>query len=247
MGSELGKTAIIICSYNMPEYTDALVEHIQRHVRRPYDLYVMDNGSDLVDPSQWTTHYIPDNIQMVPGFMMGVQIADQEDDYQYYWMLITSVRFDGTDERDPLAMLQPTLEEDVKALCIQPAQIIDYGAWKDLLAPQDAGTPRRVWGLEPNATLYRASLFKEIGMWREELTMGWGFSTELFWKARKRGLRIYTHDGYAMYKDTFVGYHMDRMNMSGEERSRLASEEADAIMIPIYGEEWRERLNHEYR
>ena len=53
------KTAIILCSYNMPEYGDAIYEHIQRTVKVPYDFYYIDNGSDIVEPSKYTNIFIP--------------------------------------------------------------------------------------------------------------------------------------------------------------------------------------------
>ena len=38
----MNKTAIVICNYNMPERTDALVDHIHKVVHRPYDLFVVE-------------------------------------------------------------------------------------------------------------------------------------------------------------------------------------------------------------
>ena len=52
------KVAIFIVNYNMPERTDALVGHIQQTVKWPYELFVIDNGSDLCPPSEYTTVYL---------------------------------------------------------------------------------------------------------------------------------------------------------------------------------------------
>lgn len=241
------RTAIIICCYNMPEYTDNLVEHIFKTVNMSFDLFVVDNGSDLVMPSNYTTYRIEKNIQMVPGFLEGLRLADETGkDYFAYWMITTSCRFDEKDSRDPLAELLPSLIAHENSFAIQPSLIIDYGAWKDYLAPRHPFTVRQVYALENVCPLYKAEPFNKLGRWRKELSFGWGISSELYWKARKENLRIFTHDGYVMYKDTFIGYKMDRMNMTGEERSRIASQQSKDVLAPIYGENWQEKLSHEY-
>jgi len=241
------KTAIVICSYNMPEYTDALVEHIHETVKLPYDLMVFDNGSDMVHPSKYTIYREETNIQMVPGFMKALRLLTDKNNYDFYWLMTTSCRFDPKDSRDPLEILLPMLHEhDVYS--VQPSLIIDYGAWKEYLAPREPYVLRQVHSLECVCPLYRADHFDSLGRWREELTFGWGFAPEIHWKARKNGLKIYTHDGYVMYKDTEIGYHMGRMGMSARKRRCLAGREADKVLNQIYEtDDWRAVLNHGLR
>ena len=40
----------------MPEWTDALVEHICETVKVPYEFIIVDNGSDIVPPSVYTNY-----------------------------------------------------------------------------------------------------------------------------------------------------------------------------------------------
>ena len=90
----MNKTAIVICNYNMPERTDALVDHIHKAVHQPYDLFVVDNGSDLVPPSEYSTLRLHQNVQTTRGFLAGLEIADSTGvDYYDYWMFITSAEF----------------------------------------------------------------------------------------------------------------------------------------------------------
>jgi hypothetical protein len=246
----MSKTAIILCSYNMPEYADALVEHIGKYVKFPYDLIFVDNGSDIVKPSKHTTIFLEKNIQMIPGFTVGFRQAFKNEKktgkkYNAYWMMTTSCRFDPNDERDPLAMMLDVFEQDEKAFSIQPSMILDFGAWEELLAPQPEGLPRRIYALESICPLFNSKYFTMEEYWREELTFGWGLG-EIYWKARKNGLHHYTHDGIVMYKDTWIGYRKDRMNMSAEERCQLAGDECDKVLIPIYGENYRDRFMSEY-
>ena len=216
MGEGENTTAIIICSYNMPEATDALVEHLHKFVNMPYDLYVVDNGSDLVEPSKYTTIHLEENVQMIPGFLAGFDIIDHlKIDYEYYWPMTTSCKFQSNNIEDPLEIMLETFEEDPLAFEVHPAMDIDYGAWVEMMRPRKGG-PRRVFGVEGICPIYRASMFDELGRWRKELTYGWGHGPELDYLARKRGWHIYIDDRYVMNKYTWVGYHMDRMNMTAK-------------------------------
>lgn len=230
----------------MPEYTDKLVEHMQETIRYPHDLVVFDNGSDKVSPSQYTTHSIEQNIQMVPGFMHALDQTIGED-YFSYWLVTTSVRFDENDKRDPLAILNKVLEDDDKAYAIQPSMNFTWGAWVDLLSPRQPPKPRRVWGIEYAATLFRATYFDRLGRWNRQLTRGWGMAAETAYFARKAGLHLYTHDGYVMYKDSWVGYDMERMSENGKERAMEATRECNDVLAPKYGKDFLEYLNWSYR
>ena len=248
-------TAIIINSYNMFEWTDALVEHIYKTVKVPYELIVVDNGSDIVEPSKYTNYWIPENVQMTRGFMQGVRFADSMDkDFSMYWLIITSAKFydeyEGEDytKVDPLEILSKVLIDDPLAYAVQPALTFNEGsAWKLHHEPRPGKEVRRLFALEPVAVLYNAEHFNRLGRWNEELTMGWGVSAESFWKARKEGLHIYNHDGYVMHKESYIGYDMDRMGMTKEERVAKSAEEVRKYFTPLYGEKYYEYLNWEYR
>ena len=133
----MNRTAIIINSYNMPERTDALVEHIIGKVKLPYDLIVVDNGSDIVEPSKYTTFQIPENIQTTGGFLAGLEYADSlGHDYFAYWLIITSARFHKGNKRDPLKELMDVLEGDELAYAVQPSIVFDCDqAWSGMMFP----------------------------------------------------------------------------------------------------------------
>ena len=230
----------------MPEYADSIVEHLRNTVKMSYDLYFIDNGSDLVSPSKYTTYRIEKNIQMIPGFLKGFELAKQSNkDYFAYWMITTSCRFMKADNRDPLRILVGLLDDD-NVFAVQPSLIIDDGAWKELLRPRKEGLPRKVFGLENVCPLFRASHYEKLGGLNKNLTYGFGVGGELYWKARKEGLYCYTHDGYVMYKDTAIGYKKNRMNLSYSDRCQLAGEELKKYLVPIYGEDFNDRFNNEY-
>lgn len=242
------RTAIIILSYNMPEATDKLVEHILETVKFPRDLIVVDNGSDLVEPSKYSTFVIPENVQTTNGFLQGLEYADSLNTYTYYWLIISSAEFISEDKRDPLEVLLPIFDADPNAYCVQPSIIFDLigEAWYRWLHPRKNNMFRREIWTDYISTIFRAEYFNSIGRFRKELTMMWGVPGECNWKARKNGWNIYIADHYSMYKHTNIGYRMDRMNMTAQERRELASAECDRVLIPIYGEDFRDRFGSEF-
>ena len=225
-----------------------MAEHILKTVKKPHDLLIVDNGSDVTLSSEHTTFTIPENVQTTQGFLAGLEYADSlGHDYFAYWLLITSAEFDKDSMRDPLKVLLPVLEDDPLAFVVQPSIKFDYDqAWSSMLAPR-GHKPRRAWGTDYISALFRADYLNEIGRFRKELTMMWGVPGECNWKARKKGWHIYVHDGYTMKKHTDIGYDMLRMGMTAEERRSLASAESDRILEPIYGKNYRERFGFEYR
>ena len=240
------KTAIIICNYNMPERTDALVGHILDTVKLPYEFIIVDNGSDLVEPSKYTTLYLKKNVQTTGGFMAGLDYADQMDEKFYaYWLFITSAEFKD-DPRDPLEILMNLMLKDKKTYAVSPAMTFNTSAWEYWMTPRGK-TPRRTFGIDYIAALINEEKLNEIGSFRKELTFMWGVQGECNMLARKRGWHIYVHDEYIMHKETNIGYKMGRMNMTAKDRVRLASKEKVEVLQKIYGNNFDYKLKHSYR
>jgi len=242
----MNNTAIIICNYNMPERTDALVEHIYDTVKLPYEMIVVDNKSDLVKPSKYTTVQLNKNAQTTGGFLAGLDYADQMDkNFFAYWLFITSAEFKN-DPRDPLEILMNLMLKDKKTYAVSPAMTFNTSAWEYWMRPK--GTkPRRVYGVDYIAALINAEKLNAIGGFRKELTFMWGVMGECNMLARKNGWHIYVHDGYVMHKETNIGYKMARMNMTAKDRVRLATEEKESVLKKIYGENFRHDFRHAYR
>jgi len=241
------RTAAIVCNYNMPERTDALVEHIHKTVKLPCEVIVVDNGSDIVDPSKYTTVQVKYNLQTTKGFMIGMDYADYLDEFDYYWLFITSAEF-LDDPRDSLEILMKVMRNDPKTYAVSPAFTFNWSAWDHWMSPREGkDSPRRVWGIDYIAALIDKEKLKKIGGFRKELTMMWGVQGECNMLARKEGWHIYVHDGYTMHKESNIGYKMNRMNMTADERATLATKEKEAVLEEIYGKNFRYKLKHAYR
>lgn len=214
------RTAAIITNYNMPERTDALVEYIRKHVKSAVDVIVVDNGSDLVPASQYTTLKLEKNVQTTGGWLAGLDSL--QGDYFAYWFLITSTEFVEGLSGDPLTPMVRKLESDPNAVGVANALTPDYkGAWGQLIT-RGGGGCRKTWMLDNISTLYRADWFDSIGRFDPELVYAWGIDLETCYLARKAGRTLWVCEDAVVKKVTDIGYSMNRMNMSAEERRRLA-------------------------
>jgi GT2 family glycosyltransferase len=232
------KIAVLIVSYNMPERADALAEVIY-HSRYPHDLYVIDNGSDLKSPPKFANVWLPENRQTTGGWLAGLKIAKDADKYLAYMFLITSAEFVGND--DPLAPLAQLLIDDPLAVGVHPALTQDSTThWEHMKAR--GGPPRRTWFIDNIASMYRASWFDSIGGFDPDLKYAWGIDLETCYKARCQGRGLYIHEGVQVKKVTDIGYTMGRMNMSADERQRLASENERAVLSAKYGADYYNHL-----
>jgi len=232
----------------MPERTDAICNHLKATINHPYQLIVVDNGSDIAPISKYTRFVMDTNKQTTGGFRAGVNYALQSSmgPFDYYWFIITSAEFNVLDFSDPLDYLLPLFGKD-DTFVVHPAVTFNYSPWSQWMSPREPGNERRrVWGVDYIAALMDAEKYHAIGGFRPELTMAWGLSGECNWKARKEGWKIYVNDTYVIHKETDIGYSMNRMNMSANERKRLAGAQSDRVLTPIYGPDYRERFRYEY-
>ena len=240
----MNKVAILITNYNMPERTDALCKRIRQHVLWPYGLFVIDNGSDIAAPSQYTTLRLEQNIQTTGGWLAGLSQARGEGDYFAYWFLITSAEI--AEGHDPLTPMAELLVDDPQAVGVHPALTEDSTtAWKHLLA-RGGDQPRRTWMIDNIASLWRAEWFNAQGGFDPELRYGWGIDLETCWKARQQEKTLWVHEGCWVKKVTDIGYTMGRMNMTAAERVRLAGENMDHVLRCRYGKSWDWKMRNEF-
>lgn len=238
------RVAIFIINYNMPERADALASHIIRYVRWPYKLFLIDNGSDLVLPAVNTNVHIDRNIQTTKGWRYGLQLVRESGDFLAYWFLITSAEFVA-----PVDILSPManyLLEEERAVGIHPSLTSDSTSdWPHLFNRFGFGI-RETWHIDNIASLWRADWFNQVGGFDARMTMAWGIDLDLSYKARQDSRGLFVHEGVEIKKVTDIGYQMDRMNMSADERRQLASAEMAEILADKYGPDCWQRVTGDY-
>jgi len=235
----MNRVAVLIVNYNMPERADALAEHIQEYSKTPFDLYLIDNGSDIMKPAKYTTVRLDKNVQTTNGWLAGLASADHSGiDYCAYWFLITSAKF--TEAKDPLTPMFELMHSDNDIVGVHPALTKSSTThWKHLITK--GGTePRQVFMIDNIASLYRADWFDSIGRFDKRFVYGWGIDLETGYLARKDGKRIYVCEQSKIHKTTDIGYTMGRMGMDAIERRRLATWNMEQIFYNKYGEYWRD-------
>lgn len=238
------RTAAIITNYNMPERTDALVEYLREHVKSPLDIIVVDNGSDIAKPSKYTALRLKKNVQTTGGWLAGLNAL--QPGYFAYWFLITSTEFVEGVTGDPLTPMVKKLIDDYDAVGVHNALLPDYvGAWKHLVTRGSKGC-RETWMIDNISSLYRADWFDSIGRFDPELKYAWGIDLETCWLARKQGRTLWVCEDSLVRKTTNIGYTMNRMNMSAEDRSRLAYQNMVEVLNRKYGEGGYYRTKRDY-
>jgi len=96
------------------------------------------------------------------------------------------------------------------------------------------------------SSLYRADWFDENGQFDYRMLYAWGIDLEMSWKARDQGRSLWVCEDTRVKKVTDIGYTMDRMSMSADDRSRLASDNMREILYNKYGSNWNWKMRREF-
>ena len=254
----MNKVAIVLLNYNMPERAEDIIAHVLARVEVPYELIVVDNGSDLVAPALGTNLRLEKNVQVSNGFRMGLAYADaiaawELFEFFAYWFLITSLEFLTKDLTDPLEpLLKEMVDNPEVAMVIPSLSPSTNTAWENQkwrpVDDKPGGLTRETWGTDFYlAGLVRASWFNKIGRFNSALRYGWGICSEVNWMARRDGMKILMHNEVIIHKETNIGYVMDRMNMTANDRGVLSSDEMNYILEQKYGVLALDKLGHEFR
>jgi hypothetical protein len=228
----------------MPERTDALVKYIKRYVKAPVDVVVVDNGSDLVKPSKFTTVQLEKNVQTTGGWLAGLASLDRQ--YFAYWFLITSTEFVHGHSFDPLRPMVAKLQNDDQAVGVHNALTTDSTtAWTHLKTRGGIGC-RETWMIDNLSSLYRAEWFDSIGRFDPDLTYGWGIDLETSYTARQQGRTLWICEDARVKKTTDIGYSMKRMNMSAERRRELAGQNMVDVLNRKYGPDGYNKVRNDY-
>ncbi|KKQ94571.1 hypothetical protein A2865_00395 [Candidatus Woesebacteria bacterium RIFCSPHIGHO2_01_FULL_39_17] len=242
--------AIILPNYNMPEAADALGDYIEKFIKYPHKLIVIDNGSDITPPSKYTSIKVSENLQTTAGWLLGLSVADYLEikhslKFFAYWILITSTSFPNG-KADILSPLVKFLVKNPKAVAIAHSLTKDSTTgWKHLY-DRGTGKPRRTWMLDNISTLYRADWFNKIGRFDPKMYMAWGSDLETSYIARSQGKSLWVYDGICAKKVTDTAYKMNRMHLSSRKRRSLATKNMEEVMIFKYGENWNKIMRNKY-
>lgn len=239
------KVAVFIVSYNMPEKADALFEFIECKSCWPISIYLIDNGSDIQPPAVHSNVLMAHNMQTTAGWLEGLRAAKRSgENYLAYCFAITSADFPET-TGDPITPLAELLQKDCNAVGVHPALTKDSTtSWTHLIT-RGGDQPRRTFMLDNIFSCFRADWFDSIGWFDPNMRYAWGIDLETCWIARAQGRSLWVHEGVQIRKITNIGYSLNRMNMSADERNRLAGDNMRFYLSQKYGDNWWQRMTRE--
>lgn len=232
----------IIVNYNMPERADALAEKLMQCADT--EVVLVDNGSDKTRIADNTTLILPWNIQTTKGWLAGVDTAIKLYPNVYAFMFcITSAEI-MTDHI--VESLREVLEYDDNAVGVHPALTVDSTtAWKHMITRGGSSDARPTWMIDNICAMYRADWWLKH-KFDPELIYAWGIDLETCYLARREGKALYIDEACMVRKISNIGYTMDRMNMSADERQFLARQNMIDVLERKYGLSWREYMKVQY-
>lgn len=258
----LKKVAVILPNYNMPESAERTYRDLEGSSQA--DLYIVDNGSDLVEPAEHTNVFIPKNCQTTGAFMHGIAAANKSGkNYIAYCFMITSTDFNSEDRSQGNSSGTRGVASAINLFVREP-NIVGYSptltkssttAWKHMILRPFAPTSpprtllsgqRRTWMIDNICAFWRKDWFDSIGQFDLRMTYAWGIDLETSWKARSQGRDIVLDDFWQVHKETDIGYTMGRMNMSAEERDARARAQMAEVLGKKYGPNWHNKMRTEF-
>jgi hypothetical protein len=235
------RVAALITNYNMPERADALAGYIKHHCDNT-DVFLLDNGSDIMAPAFHTTHVLKQNIQTTGGWLYLWEQA--RGGYDAYWFLITSAEF-AECVPNPLPQMVKCFELYSHCVGVHPALTKDSTTSWEHMKELMPGGYRKVWMLDNIACLYRADWFDKHPF-DPALKYAWGIDLEMAYHARCEDKSLYISEPGSIGKITDIGYKMQRMNMQAEKRKELARANMEEVFSKRYGPQWKDLLYNEY-
>lgn len=222
----------------MPEMADNLFNYLKKEETYPIDIYLIDNGSDMVNVSKNTNVFIKENIQTTNGWLYGLKQSDKKIyNYFAYTFLITSTQF-LKESYKPITSMVKKLIDDPNAVGVHASLSRDSTTnWKHLIN-RGTNSYRKTWFIDNICSMYRADWFNSIGRFDKNLIYAWGIDLETSLIARRQNRTLWIDESIEVYKETNIGYKMDRMSMKTEERSKLAMSNMSKVLKEKYGENW---------
>lgn len=230
------KVAVFIVNYNMNERADALFYYLKENESWPIDIYLIDNGSDITKPSKNTNVFLEKNIQTTGGWLKGLEASDKKlYNYYAYAFMITSAEF-TKETKQPITSMIQKLIEDKNAVGVHASLTGDSTTyWEHLKNRGSYQDFRQTFMIDNICSMYRADWFNSIGRFDKRLIYAWGIDIETSYLARKQKRTLWVDESIQVKKITNIGYKMKRMNMSSQDRQKLAKENMITILEEKYG------------
>lgn len=234
------KLAILIVSRNRPDLVDAMVASLATSVTVPYDLYVVECGTDLDKLSRHSTLWYadPDFAGKCYGHHVALQAALARGAYDYVWFLMNDLVFDAG--VDPAQKLIGALEREPRMAILSPTNAEGgYPASE----PRVGGGWRKVTTCDYLGFMMKGAAIEEVGFLNPAFRYCWGAIHELAFKLYSRGWFVAYSDDVSYRHLGGTTYGAKGTNtISREEYQRNARRFAFDYMREHYGVCWEKRF-----
>ncbi len=236
------RIAAFIVNYNMPERADALFEYLDsKSANVELDIYLIDNGSDLVKPPANTNVFVKENCQTTGGWLEGLKAVDESGEkYDLYMFLITSTEFVEASKGLVSTLASNFADKDVVG--VHASLTSDSTTAWPHLKNYNLTDAREVWMIDNICSMYRADWFDRMGRFEKELIYAHGVDLEMSYFARRDGKKLLVDERVEVKKTTDIGYTMDRMNMTAKERNSKAYKNMCEVLEKKYGGDWWKKI-----
>ncbi len=231
----LNKILVILPVYNTAEQAQVLIDGLRERVKLPYDLAVIDNG--CAERLPFAQARIDINVGMGGAVWYAIDWFGGPE-YDYYWILSTSLSFQAERHNDPLQELLAVFQADPACVGVGPSWSGRIDCWPHRYHAVVASQPQP---MIDTAALWDRRWFERVGGFDRRLKSGWGSDFELAAKARWGKKRLWVCKPAEMLLTEGGTY------ASGQNGDRLAYQaQARREMINVferkYGPAWASLL-----
>lgn len=241
VGDERLPIGVLISNYNMPECVDRWVEYLTETTRWPHEIVVVDNGSDKVPPSKYTTISWKENLGHNASWQLGFEhiyrLEMKRKRLFFGYLIITTSTIIAFPERrlDLISPLVEILLADEQVAIINASHAAESTTPFDFMKTRETGGPREVGFVETGFALFREKWFKHVGGIEKEFFYNWGTDVDPCYKAHRSKRKVMVHDGVVVKKDHDNGFILNRYEMKAEERVMKSMSDMNYILCKKYG------------
>lgn len=230
------KLAVLLVSRNRPDLVQAMVAQLENLLTIPYDLFVVECGTDLDKLTPHTSAWYPDADFRGKCYAHNValDLAKLRDRYDYYWVLMNDLVFDG--HGDPAKALIETLERESRMAILSPTNA--EGGYPGA-APVKGSAWRAVTTCDYLGFMLKGAALEECGFLNADFKYCWGAIHELAHKLNSRGWFVAYSDEVTYRHLGGTTYGAKGTNtISREEYQRRAKRFAYDYFREHYGDDW---------
>jgi hypothetical protein len=231
--------AVLVVSRNRPDLVQQTVDNLAASVKMPYDLHVVECGTDKEQVSPHSTLWYADADFRGKAFghNVALQAARLQKRYRHYWVLMNDVRFDPAQR--PAETLIATMDANPQMAILSPTEPGQRYPGGD---PQPGGGWRPITTSDYLGFMMRGDAIEQVGFLKPEFKYCWGAIHELSYRLYDAGWFVAYSDDVSYHHLGGTTYGKGTRTISREEYKQRAKRFALNYMVEHYGWGWAERF-----